>query len=148
MSLLDRHAVSRGAAIGLLLIVVISALRVVVDRNVNDFDHSNWAPLFAVAVFLVYVTAGFVAARIAGDAPLSNGIVAAIGGFVLWLPVRIAIWALRESSEGLFSGRDPVFSPARILGQIVFAALFGAIGGLLAARRARGKSRPSDAPTS
>jgi len=33
---------------------------------------------------------------------------------------------------------DPVFTPARILGQIVFAAAFGAIGGWLASRRAAG----------
>ena len=132
----DLHAVARGAAFGLLLFVPLSALRVVIDQNVADFDHSGWAPVFAVALFVVYVLAGLVAARAAVDAPLSNGIVAAVGAFLLWIPIRILIWAIRDASQGLFTGTDPVFTPARILGQIVFAAAFGAIGGWLVARRA------------
>ena len=135
MKVIDRHAVARGAAIGLFLFVPISALRVLIDRSVEDFDHSGWAPLFAVAIFAVYAIAGFVAARIATDAPYSNGIVAAIGALVLWLPIRTVIWAIRDSSQSLFGGTDPVFTPGRILGQVVFAAALGAIGGVVAARR-------------
>ena len=132
---LDRHAIARGAAFGLLLFVPLSAIRVVIDQNVSDFDHSGWAPVFAIALFVVYVVAGLVAARAAPDAPLSNGIVAAVGAFLLWIPIRILIWAIRDASQGLFSGTDPVFTPARILGQIVFAAAFGAFGGWIASRR-------------
>ena len=135
MNVIDRHAITRGAAIGLLLFVPISALRVLVDRNVNDFDHSSWAPLFAVAIFAVYAAAGFVAGRIAVDAPYSNGIVAAIGALLLWLPIRALIWTVRDSNQHLFGGHDPVFTPARILGQVVFAAALGAIGGVVASRR-------------
>ena len=135
MKVIDRHAVARGAAIGLFLFVPISALRVLIDRSVEDFDHSGWAPLFALAIFGVYAIAGFVAARIVTDAPYSNGIVAAIGALVLWLPIRTLIWAIRDSSQSLFGGTDPVFTPGRILGQIVFAAALGAIGGVVAARR-------------
>ena len=133
---IDPHAVARGAAIGLLLFVPLSAIRVVIDQNVSDFDHSGWAPAFGVALFAVYVVAGVVAGRAALDAPYSNGIVAAVGAFVLWIPIRILIWAIRDASQGMFSGDGPVFTPARILGQIVFAAAFGAIGGWLASRRA------------
>ncbi len=135
MNVIDRHAVARGAAIGLLLFVPISALRVLIDRNVEDFDHSGWAPLFALAIFAVYAITGFVAARIANDAPYSNGIVAAVGALVLWLPIRTLIWAIRDSSQALFGGTDPVFTPGRILGQVVFAAALGALGGVVAARR-------------
>ena len=137
MNVIDRHAVMRGAALGLLLFVPISALRVLVDHNVSDFDHSGWAPLFALAIFAVYGIAGFLAARIAIDAPYSNGIVAAIGAFLLWIPIRILIWAVRDSDQHLFSGTNPVFTPGRILGQVVFAAALGAIGGVIASRRAR-----------
>ena len=135
MNVIDRHAVARGAAIGLLLFVPISALRVLVDHNVSDFEHSGWAPLFAIAIFAVYGIAGYCAARMAVDAPYSNGIVAAIGAFVLWIPIRIAIWAVRDSDQQLLAGTAPVFTPARILGQVVFAAALGAIGGVIAARR-------------
>jgi hypothetical protein len=137
MNVIDRHAVMRGAAVGLLLFVPISALRVLVDHNVNDFDHSSWAPLFALAIFAVYGISGFVAARIALDAPYSNGIVAAIGAFVLWIPIRILIWAVRDSDQHLFTGTTPVFTAGRILGQVVFAAALGAIGGVIASRRHR-----------
>ena len=147
MKVIDRHAVARGAAIGLFLFVPISALRVLIDRSVEDFDHSGWAPLFAVAIFAVYAIAGFVAARIATDAPYSNGIVAAIGALVLWLPIRTVIWAIRDSSQSLFGGTDPVFTPGRILGQVVFAAALGAIGGVVAARRsARRTSEGTEPP--
>ena len=135
MRVIDPHAVARGAAIGLLLFVPISALRVLIDRSVEDFDHSGWAPLFALAIFAVYAIAGFVAARIATDAPYSNGIVAAIGALALCLPIRTVIWAIRDSSQSLFGGTDPVFTPGRILGQVVFAAALGALGGVVAARR-------------
>ncbi len=135
MNVIDRHAVVRGAVIGLLLFVPISALRVLIDRNVDDFDHSGWAPLFALAIFAVYASTGFVAARIADEAPYSNGIVAAVGALVFWLPIRTLIWAIRDSSQPLFGGTGPVFTPGRILGQIVFAAALGAIGGVIAARR-------------
>lgn len=144
MNVIDRHAVARGAAVGLLLFVPISALRVLVDRNVSDFDHSGWAPLFAVAIFVVYAVTGWVAARIADDAPYSNGIVAAIGALVLWLPIRALIWAVRESDQHLFGGTNPVFTPARILGQLVFAAALGAIGGVIASRRARSTTAALD----
>ncbi len=145
MNVIDRHAVMRGAAIGLLLFVPISALRVLVDHNVSDFDHSGWAPLFAIAIFAVYGISGFLAARLAVDAPYSNGIVAAIGAFVLWVPIRILIWAVRDSDQQLFSGANPVFTPGRILGQIVFAAALGAIGGVIASRRRRSQvGEPSD----
>ena len=144
MNVINRHAITRGAAIGLLLFVPISALRVLIDRNVSDFDHSGWAPLFAIAIFAVYGSAGFIAARIAVDAPYSNGIVGAIGAFVLWIPIRMLIWAVRDSDQGLFSGSAPVFTPARILGQVVFAAALGAIGGVIASRRTPVDSEPVD----
>ncbi len=147
MKVIDRHAVARGAAIGLLLFVPISALRVLVDRSVEDFDHSGWAPLFALAIFAVYAIAGFVAARIATDAPYSNGIVAAIGALVLWLPIRTVIWAIRDSSQSLFGGTDPVFTPGRILGQVVFAAALGAIGGVVASRRSTRRTSEGAEPT-
>ncbi len=146
MRVLDRSAISRGASVGLVLFVPVSAARVLIDRNVNDFDNSGWAPLFALALFVIYGIAGYAAARMALDTPLSNGIVAAVGAFLLWIPIRIAIWILRDSGQPLFGGRDPVLTPARILGQLVFAALFGAIGGYLSMRRSKTAAPPAEAP--
>ncbi len=140
MSVVDRPAVTHGAAVGLLLFVPVTALRALVDHNVDDFRHSAWAPLFAIALLAVYAVAGFVAARGAPAAPLSNSMVGAIGAFVLWVPVRILIWVIRDTNQGLFAGTDPVFTAAGILAQFVFAAALGAFGGWLAQRRVRDSS--------
>lgn len=132
---INRGAVARGATIGLLLFVPISAIGVVVAHNVHDFDHSGWAALLAVAVFVVYFVAGYVAARSAPDAPFSNGMIGAVGAFVLWIPIRIVIWAVRDTARGLVTGSAPVFTAAGILGQLVIAAGFGAVAGWLVLRR-------------
>ena len=140
MNVLDRHAVTRGAAVGLLLFVPVTTLRAIVDHNVDDFRHSGWAPLFAIALLAVYAVSGYVAARAAPDAPLSNAMLAAIGAFVLWIPVRIVIWAIRDTSQGLLAGKDPVFTAGGILAQFVFAAALGAFGSWLSQRRVRDSS--------
>lgn len=131
----NRHAVARGAVVGLLLFVPISALRVLVDRSVNDFDHSGWAPVFAVAFLLVYPVVGVVAGRLAADAPVVTGLTAALGAFVAWIPVRVLIWLVRDTSQGLVSGDSPVFRPGEVAVQLALAAALGALGGWLASRR-------------
>lgn len=142
MNVIDQGAVARGAAIGLMLFVPISALRVIADHNLNDFDHSGWAPVFAIALLAVYLIAGYMSGRVAPDAPYSNGMVAAIGAFVLWIPIRLLIWAVRDTSQGLFSGTTPVFTVPAVFTQLVLAAALGAVGGWLAGRR----RVPLDAP--
>ncbi len=141
---IDRSAVARGAAVGLLMFVPLSAVRVAIDRNVEDFDHSGWAPAFALALFAVYVVSGFVAARMAPDAPYSNGTVGAIGAFVGWIPIRILIWAVRDSDQALLSGRTPALTVGGIFGQLMFAAFFGVIGGYVASRRSRSAMAEAD----
>ncbi|MBK5286903.1 MAG: hypothetical protein JJE46_00415 [Acidimicrobiia bacterium] len=145
-SVIDRNAVARGAAIGVLLFVPLSAARVAIDRNVKDFDHSGWAPAFAIALFTVYVVSGFVAARMAADAPYSNGMIGAIGAFVGWIPIRILIWAVRDSTQPLFTGRNPALTVGGIFGQLIFAAFFGVIGGYVASRRSRAAVSEPDSP--
>jgi hypothetical protein len=136
----DFRAAARGALAGLLLIIPLTALRAVVDHQVHDFDNSGWVPLFAIALFVAYIVAGVVAGRKTPDAPLTNGLAAGVGAFLLWLPLRVLIWAVRSESQGLFSGSDPVFTAGQILGQLVFAGLFGLIGGVIGARQTRSAS--------
>jgi hypothetical protein len=137
MATVDLRAVARGALGGLLLIVPLTALRAVVDREVRDFDSSGWVPLFAIALFGAYVVAGVLAGRRTPDAPLSNGLLAGVGALLLWLPLRVLIWLVRSESQGLFTGSDPVFTAGQLLGQLVFASLFGLIGGVIGARSVR-----------
>ena len=137
---IDKSSVARAAAIGLLLFVPLWAIPAAVVKEEHKFETSAWGVVLTLAVFAIYAVVGYLAARMTPSAPISNGMVAAITAFVLWIPVRIVIWAVRDSGKGLFGGVDPVFTPARILGQIVFAMAFGAIGGWLASRR----STPAD----
>jgi hypothetical protein len=137
VSTLDSRAVGRGALAGLLIIVPLTALRAVVDRQVDNFDNSGWVPLFGLALFAAYVIAGVVAGRRTPDAPLSNGLLAGVGAFLLWLPLRVLIWVARGESQGLFSGPDPVFTVTQLFGQLLFAAVFGLVGGLIGARTKR-----------
>ncbi len=136
-------AVLRGALAGVLIIVPLTALRAVVDREMGDFDGSGWLYLFGFGLLLAYVVAGGVAGHRAPGAPLTNGILAGLGVLVLWLPLRVLIWVVRSESQGLFSGADPVFTVGQLFGQVLFASAFGLVGGLIGARMARG-SRLAD----
>ena len=137
MKTVEPGAVLRGALAGLLVIVPLTALRAVVDHETGDFDATGWVVVFGLGLLLAYVLAGAVAAYRAPATPLSNGTLAGLGAFVLWLPLRVLIWVARSESQGLFTGSDPVFTAGQIFGQLVFAAAFGLIGGFIGARMAR-----------
>ena len=131
MSTFDSRAVGRGALAGLLVIVPLTALRAVLDHEVAHFDRSGWVPLFAArAVPAPTSSPASIAGRRTPDAPLSNGLLAGVGAFLGWLPLRVLIWAARGESQGLFSGSDPVFTASQLFGQLLFAAIFGLIGGV------------------
>ncbi len=147
MSTFDSRAIGRGALAGLLLIVPLTAVRAVLDREIDDFDNSGWVPLFALALFVAYVIAGVVAGRRTPDAPMSNGLLAGVGAFLLWLPLRVLIWAGRGESQGLFSGPDPVFTVSQIFGSLLFAAIFGLVGGIIGARTKRPATVAGDGPS-
>src|SRR3954453_8519145 len=125
----DTSAVARPAAIGLLLFVPLWAIPAAVVKEEHKFETSAWGVVLTLAVFAIYGIVGFLAPPMTPRAPPSNGMVAAISAFVLWIPVRIVIWAIRDTGKGLFGGVDPVFTPAPFLAQIVFPGGFGGIGG-------------------
>jgi len=147
MSSVDARAVGRGALAGVLLIVPLTAVRAVLDREIEDFDGSAWVPLFAIALLATYVVAGMVTGRRTPDAPLTNGLLAGVGALVLWLPLRLIIWLARSESQGLFTGSDPVFTVGQLFGQVLFAAVFGLIGGIIGARTLRSTAATRE-PTS
>jgi hypothetical protein len=126
--------VLRGACYGLAVIVPVTVLRVILDREVHDFDDSGWIyPLF-VLILVAYGLAGWVAGRSRPDAPLTHGALAGLGAFVLWIPIRLVIWAVREVGRALFSGDDAALSPGQVFGQLVIAAAIGMLGAVVAAR--------------
>jgi len=137
----DWRAILRGALIGLAIIVPVTVLRVILDREIHDFDDSGWIyPLF-VLILVAYGVAGGIAGRARPDAPLSHGALAGLGAFVLWIPIRVVIWAVREDGRGLFRGEDAALSPGQVFGQLVIAAAIGMLGAMIAARIAARRQR-------
>ena len=131
MSTVDARAVGRGALAGLLLIVPLSALRVVIDQTRSTTSTTAAGCRCSRSRCSSPTSSpGVVAGRRAPDAPLSNGILAGVGAFLLWIPLRVLIWVGRGESQGLFSGSDPVFTAGQLFGQLLFAAVFGLIGGI------------------
>jgi len=127
-------AVLRGAVVGLSIIVPVTILRVVVDHEVDNPNHSAWIyPLFLL-LLVGYAVGGYVGGKAAPDAPLTNGTLAGIGALVIWLPIRIVIWAARENGRGLVSGHNAALPPGQLFGALVIAAGLGMAGGFLSER--------------
>ena len=133
-SLVDWRGVAVGALVGLALLVAVSVIDAILDNNIDNFGDTGWIyPLF-VAVLVSYAAGGYVAGRAAPDGALTNGALAGVGAFVLWIPVRILIWVVRDEDKGLFTGHSPVLRPGQIFGHLVIAAALGMVGGWLGAR--------------
>lgn len=132
-------AVLAGAGLGLVVLIVVATARAVLDRRITDFDESGWTlPLFVVLI-AGYFAAGWVAQRRAAaagvpDAPFTHGTLAGIGAFVAWIPLRIAIWLVRDEHRALVGGGDAALRPGQVFGALVIAAGLGLIGGFVAAR--------------
>jgi len=135
-SVIQWNAVFRGATAGLFFLVLASIIEAILDRNIDSFNDSGWIyPLF-VAILIGYAFGGWQAGRMAPDAFLTNGALAGVGAFVLWIPVRIAIWLVRDENRGLFSGHSPALRPGQLFGHLVIAAGLGMLGGFFGSRSA------------
>ena len=135
------NAVWRGATAGLFFLVLASVVDAILDHNIDDYRDSGWVyPLFVVVLF-GYTLGGFGAGRLVPDSPLSNGLLAGVGAFVLWIPVRIVIWLVRDEHRGLFTGHSPALRPGQIFGHLVIATGLGMLGAFLASRIARHSAR-------
>jgi hypothetical protein len=143
----DWRVVLRGSLVGLAIIVPVTVLRVVLDREVRDFDDSGWIyPLF-VLILIGYMVAGWVGGRARPDTPLMHGSLAGIGVLVLWIPARIVIWAVREDGRGLVSGDKAALRPGQVFGAFVIAAALSMFGGWLGARVRVRRADATPAPT-
>jgi hypothetical protein len=134
--LIDWRAVFRGAVAGLCLLVIASVVEAILDRNIDTFSDSGWIYALFVLILFAYALAGFGAGKLVPNAALSNGTLAGVGAFVLWIPVRIVIWLIRDENRGLFTGHSPALRPGQLFGHLVIAAGLGLFGGYMATRAA------------
>ena len=137
----DWGAITRGALVGVCVLVGASVVEAILDRSLDGFKDSGWIyPLFVV-ILVAYALGGYVAGRAVPTSPLTNGILAGVGAFALWIPVRILIWLARDEGKGLFTGHSPAIRPGQLLGHVVIAAGLGLLGGWLGGRAAAGARR-------
>jgi hypothetical protein len=137
-STIDWGAVSRGVSVGLAVIVPVTVVRAVLDRDLTDLSHSGWIYPLSALILVAYGLAGWVAARAAPGGALRHGALAGLGAVVVWIPVRVVIWAVRESGRGLVSGDRAALPPGQVLGALVLGVLVGMVGaGLAVWMRAR-----------
>ncbi len=133
-AIVDWAAIAQGAVIGLGVLVAASLVDALLSHNIDNYDQSGWRyPLFVV-VLVGYFIAGFVAGRRAPSGALTNGAIAGVLAFALWVPVRILIWVARDENKALFTGATPVFKPGQIFGHLVIASALGMLGGTLGSR--------------
>jgi hypothetical protein len=148
--LVQWRAVLVGALVGLGILVTFSVISAVLDHYLDDFDNSGWIYPLSVGVLVGYAVGGYVAGRASPEGPLTNGTLAGLGAFVLWVPLRILIWIVRDEGKGLFTGHSAVLRPGQIFGHLVIASALGMLGGWLGARavaRAKGASGASGSPS-
>jgi hypothetical protein len=122
--------------LGLCVLVVVSVVEAVLDRNLDSFKDSAWIVPLSVVILVGYAIGGYAAGRAVPTSPLTNGMLAGLFAFVLWIPVRILIWVARDENKGLFTGHSPAIPPGQLLGHVVIAAGLGLFGGWLGGRAA------------
>jgi hypothetical protein len=123
---IDLTALRRGIVGGLVLIVPISLIVALVSHGKRS-GNGGWLLIAFVAILYAYATAGYGAARTRPEAPLSHGMLAGLGAFLVWLLVRLAVPIARGDHLG--------FGVVAVVTNALFAVALGAAGGLLAARR-------------
>lgn len=135
--ILSWPSITRGALAGLAIVVVAAIARAVLNHQMDDFKKSIWVYLLFVLVLVGYFVAGYVAGRARPDTPLANGALAGLGTVVLWIPIRVVIWAIREDGHALLKGNQAILRPGQIFGALVISTALGMVGALIAARRSR-----------
>lgn len=140
---MNLRAIGRGALVGVLFVIPITIVLAILEDRDADFDRSWWRVVLFFALLGAFGVGGWVAGLVGVDAPLSNGTLAGIGAFVLWLPIRVLIWALRDDNRGLLSGDRAVLRPTQLFSAALYAAAGGLVGGWIAGRKARREETPS-----
>ena len=106
----------------------VTIVRAVLERDLTDLSHSGWIYPLSALILVAYGLAGWVAARAAPGGALRHGALAGLAAVVVWIPVRVVIWAVRESGRGLVSGDRAALPPGQVLGASALGRWWGAAG--------------------
>ncbi len=115
----DAQAIREGASVAVLFAVPFT---IIARLAFDDDDKSGWASVLALASFLGFVLgAGVAAWRQRRGAPLSHGVVTAVGVFVI---VQILFAVIRVAGGNSLN-------VGKIIVSLSLTALAGLLGGLL-----------------
>lgn len=132
-------AVWRGSVLGLAIVVPLAIVLAFVERVLDRSSlRTGIESVIVVLLFAAYFAAGFRAGRTEPSAPLTNGILAALGTLVVWIPVYVLIVLARGDDLNLRAGT--------VFAQAVVATFLGMVGGWLASRRAHAAAEEPPAP--
>lgn len=118
MTLLNRLAVMKGAAVAIVICLPVA----LVSNVVHDHDpESSLLMLLFAMVTAGFGVAGYVAARAEGDAPYTNGAFAALVGFVVIQTIAIIVRVAggRSLRVGTMVGGALIAYAAGILGAAI-----------------------------
>ena len=119
MNLVNRFAVLKGAAAAIVICLPLTIVANIVHDGNAD---SPLLTMFLLAVSLGFAFGGFVAARVEGDAPYTNGAFAALGAFIVMEAISIVVRV---------AGDKPVHT-GTIIGTALIAYAAGIIGAVVA----------------
>jgi hypothetical protein len=123
---IDLTALRRGIVAGSVLVLPVSILGALLKRE-HHHGGSGWLFVAFLAILYGYATAGYGAARTRPEAPLTHGILAGLGAFLVWLIASLVVRLARGEHLG--------FGVVDVVSNALLAVALGAVGGLLAARR-------------
>jgi putative membrane protein (TIGR04086 family) len=123
---IDITALRRGIVGGLVIIIPVSVVVALASRH-GHTKANFWLVVAFVAILYGYATAGYGAARTRPESPLSHGMLAGLGAFLIWLLVRLVVPLARGDHLG--------FGVVAVVTNALFAVALGALGGMLAARK-------------
>lgn len=134
----DGGAIGRGALLGLSVIVPVTVGQEVVLASVDDPCSDPIVFGVFVLILVGFAAAGYRAARAAPGAPYSHGVLAGLGAFVGWLPLKLGkslIFGGSVISDDC--GTDTAVLATVISGVTValLAISMGIVGGFVASHR-------------
>ena len=133
---LDARAIWRGALFGLGVIAPASIVDLLLS-SVDGLDDGVWVLVLFAVILGAFTLAGYQSARTAHRAPYSQGALAGLAAFGIWLPLRIVTRALVGEQLLGQEGDSALEVLEAVAASGLFAMSFGILGGLIAARRRR-----------
>ena len=127
-------AVAVGSIAGVVVTLPVVAALALLHNVVDGFADSAWDRGLSLLVIAGYIAAGYIARSARAPAPRCVAALAGCGVALLHFAGSLVVWAFQGGA--FLTGSRAAHATLVIVGPYVFGAIFGALGGSIAARRA------------